>query len=172
MTLFLELRFCSATGYCCSHSPSDRWWNRIGNAASLGRSHNAWRDRHPARFSFLSYPPYEVPLTELAVVLILYAALAAEFLLRFTLDRPMQRIRYNGVILPRGTMERPIRLMLIGLSAMLVLLFTRSIYRLIELSDGWTGKVISTQWLFGLFACPLYSWTEMLITKQTCLMVP
>jgi hypothetical protein len=151
MTLYIELRFCSASGHCCSYSPSDRWWNRIGNAASFGRPHNARRDRHPAPFSFLSCPPYQVSLTELAVVLILYAALAAEFLLRFNLDRPMQRIRDDGVILPRGAMERPIRLMLIGLSAMLVLLLTRSIYRLIELSDGWTGKVISTQWLFGLF---------------------
>jgi len=84
----------------------------------------------------------------------------------------VQRIRDNDVILPRGAMERPITLMLIGLSAMLVLLLTRSIYRMIELSDGWTGNVISTQWLFGLFASPLHSWTEMLITKQACLMVP
>jgi len=106
------------------------------------------------------------------VVLILYTALAVEFLLRFTLDRPTQRIRDNGVVLPRGAMKRPITFMLIGLSVMVVLLLTRSIYRLIELSDGWTGTVISTQWLFGLFACPLHSWTEMLITKQACLTVP
>ena len=85
------------------------------------------------------------------MVLVLYAALSAEFLLRFTLDRPVQRIHDNGAILPRGAMERPITLMLIGLSAMLALLFTRSIYRLVELSDGWTGRVISTQWLFGPF---------------------
>lgn len=29
-----------------------------------------------------------------------------------------------------------------------------AIYRLIELSDGWNGKVISTQWLFSKW--PLY----------------
>ena len=87
----------------------------------------------------------------------LYAALSAEFLFRFTLDRPVQRKHENVAILPRGEMERPIAFMLIGLSAMLVLLFTRSIYRLIELSDGWTGKVISTQWLFGPFPCALHA---------------
>jgi len=85
------------------------------------------------------------------LVLILYATLAAEFLFRFTLDRPVRRIRENNITLPPGTMDRPITLMLIGLSAMLVLLITRSVYRLIELSDGWTGTVISTQWLFGMF---------------------
>jgi hypothetical protein len=77
----------------------------------------------------------------------------------------MRRIRDSGVVLPRGAMERPIALMLICLAAMLVLLLTRSIYRLIELSNGWTGTVISTQWLFGPFACPLHFWTEMLINK-------
>jgi len=82
-------------------------------------------------------------------VLILYSILAAEFLFRFNLDKPFQR--ENGVVLPRGKMDRPITLMLIGLSAMLVLLLTRSVYRLIELSNGWTGTVISTQWLFGMF---------------------
>jgi len=30
-------------------------------------------------------------------------------------------------------------------------LFIRAIYRLIELSDGWNGPVISTQWSFNLF---------------------
>jgi hypothetical protein len=32
---------------------------------------------------------------------------------------------------------------------MVLLLVIRSIYRAIELSDGWRGKVISTQWFFG-----------------------
>jgi hypothetical protein len=98
-------------------------------------------------------------------VLILYTIFAAEFLFRFILDRPMQRIRENGVILPRGTIDRPITLMLISLFAMLVFLLTRSIYRLIELSNGWTGTVISTQWLFGSFQCRLHGWTAILIAK-------
>ena len=82
-------------------------------------------------------------------MLILYSIFAAEFLFRFILHKPFQR--ENGAVLPRGTMDRPITLMLIGLSSMLVLLLARSVYRLIELSNGWTGTVISTQWLFGPF---------------------
>ncbi|KAH9039416.1 RTA1-like protein [Lactarius hengduanensis] len=46
---------------------------------------------------------------------------------------------------------RNIGLMITGLSTMTILLLIRSIYRTIELSDGWTGTIISTQWLFNAF---------------------
>jgi hypothetical protein len=87
-------------------------------------------------------------------VLTLYTALAAEFLLRFTLDWPIRRDSGKGNILPRGTMDWPIVFMIIGLWGMLMLVLLRSMYRMMELSQGWTGPVISTQWLFGLFAFP------------------
>jgi hypothetical protein len=98
----------------------------------------------------------------LSVVLILYTALAAEFLLRFDLDRPMRSIREKGVVLPRGTVDRPMKLMLIGMSVMIVLLLIRSIYRMVELSGGWRGKVIAIQWLFSPSSCrllPVILWT-------------
>ncbi|KAI0255341.1 RTA1 like protein-domain-containing protein [Lactifluus subvellereus] len=89
------------------------------------------------------------------VVLILYSALAAEFLVRFALDRPVRHIRDSeGGITdnPRcGTVNTSTKRMLFGMSVMTVLLLTRSIYRTIELSGGWDGKVISTQWLFNVF---------------------
>ncbi|KAI0255331.1 RTA1 like protein-domain-containing protein [Lactifluus subvellereus] len=88
-------------------------------------------------------------------VLILYSALAAEFLVRFTLDRPVRYIRDSeGSIMDnprRGTVNMSMKRMLFGMSVMTVLLLTRSIYRTIELSGGWDGKVISTQWLFNVF---------------------
>ena len=28
----------------------------------------------------------------------------------------------------------------------------RSVYRLVELSDGWNGRIIETQWLFGMLS--------------------
>jgi hypothetical protein len=93
-------------------------------------------------------------------VLTLYTALAAEFLIRFTFDLPMQRNREKGVNLRRGTIDLPITFMLIGLSSMLVLLLIRSMYRMMELSEGWTGPVISTEWLFGLFAVSLHAWVQ------------
>jgi hypothetical protein len=81
----------------------------------------------------------------LAVVLVLYTALAAEFLIRFNLDRPMRRSRESGVNLPCGVVDKSMKCTLLGLSAMAVLPFIRSIHRIIELSGGWNGKVVSTQ---------------------------
>jgi len=109
------------------------------------------------------------------VVLTLYAALSAEFIIRFTVDKQVRRDRENekGDILLRGTADKPIICMLIGLSTMLILLFIRSIYRMIELSGGWSGTVISTQWLFGSSALPFpFVGKALMIVKQTCLMVP
>jgi hypothetical protein len=96
----------------------------------------------------------------LAVVLILYTALAAEFLIRFTFDRPMRRNHEKGIILPRGMMDWPITFMLIGLSGMLLLILFRSMYRMMELSGGWSGPIIATQWLFGPFAFASYTWVQ------------
>jgi len=84
-------------------------------------------------------------------VLLLYAALAAEFLIRFNLDRPRRHIRESGISHPRGTVNKPMKFMLFALGIMVILLVIRSIYRTVELSNGWTGNVISTQWLFDVF---------------------
>jgi|SRR6267142_5159463 len=113
----------------------------------------------------------------LAVVLILYTALAAEFLIRFNLDRPTRRSRKSGVIFLRGVVDKSMKCMLIGMSAMAILLLIRSIYRAIELSGGWNGKVVSTQWLFSTSFMPrphpFHVWNpEVLMIKQTCLTVP
>jgi len=83
------------------------------------------------------------------VVLALYTALGTEFLIRFNADRPRRYIRESGVSHPRGTVDKPMKYMLFAMAVMVILLVIRSIYRTIELSDGWTGSVISTQWLFG-----------------------
>ena len=80
----------------------------------------------------------------LAVVLILYTALAAEFLIWFTLDRPIRRNHEKDTNLRRGMMDWPIAFMLIGLSSMLMLILFRSMYRMMELSGGWAGSVIAT----------------------------
>jgi RTA1 like protein len=98
-----------------------------------------------------------------AGVLILYTALATEFLVRFTLGRPMRLTCDSegdtAVIPQRGTVGRKMRHMIFGMSVITVLLLIRSVYRTIELSGGWNGKVISTQWLFGQFACGC-TWTQ------------
>jgi len=67
----------------------------------------------------------------------------------------MRSVREKGILPPRGTIDKPLVRMLIGLSIMAALLLIRSIYRMVELSGGWRGKVISIQWLFGSSAYPL-----------------
>jgi len=84
-------------------------------------------------------------------VIVLYTALAAEFLIRYTLDRPMGRYGETGAILSRGALDTRMRYMLMAMSATVLFLLTRSVYRMIELSGGWDGKVFSTQWLFNVF---------------------
>ncbi|KAH9057079.1 RTA1-like protein [Lactarius deliciosus] len=82
------------------------------------------------------------------VALVFFTFIAGEFLLRFAYDRPIRHSHANN---PRGVVDRNIGLTITGLSTMTILLLIRSIYRTIELSDGWTGTIISTQWLFNAF---------------------
>ncbi|KAI0263773.1 RTA1 like protein-domain-containing protein [Gloeopeniophorella convolvens] len=85
------------------------------------------------------------------VAIIVYSALAAEFLTRYIRDRPMRYARVGAA--PRGSTDRLMKRMLYAMSLMTVfiLISRRSVYRTIELSDGWNGKIISTQWLFNVF---------------------
>jgi hypothetical protein len=91
----------------------------------------------------------------LPVVLLSYATLAAEFLLRFNSDRPVRSIREKGGSLPRGTIGSLMKRMLIGMTIMIILLLIRSTYRIVQLSGGFNGKVIKIQWLFGPSPCRL-----------------
>lgn len=81
------------------------------------------------------------------MALLFFSFIAAEFLLRFAYDRPIRHGRC--VTNYRGVVDRNIGLMIFGLSTMTSVLLIRSIYRTAELSDGWSGAIISTQWLFS-----------------------
>ncbi|KAH9171440.1 RTA1-like protein [Lactarius sanguifluus] len=81
------------------------------------------------------------------VALLFFTFIAGEFLPRFASDRPIRNSHANN---PRGVVDRNIGFMIAGLSTMTILLLIRSIYGTIELSDGWTGTIIPTQWLFIL----------------------
>ncbi|KAI0051445.1 RTA1-domain-containing protein [Auriscalpium vulgare] len=83
------------------------------------------------------------------VAIICYAALAAEFLLRYVKDRPFER--HNAPDQPRGRTDKHMKILLGGMSLMTLFILIRSVYRTIELADGWNGKVISTQVLFNVF---------------------
>ncbi|KAI0050303.1 RTA1-domain-containing protein, partial [Auriscalpium vulgare] len=80
--------------------------------------------------------------------IVAYVTLAAEFLLRYIKDRPVHRA---GVVTERrGRTDPRTKILLMGMGFMTICILIRSVYRTIELADGWNGKVISTQVLFNV----------------------
>ncbi|KAL4243408.1 hypothetical protein ABKN59_001269 [Abortiporus biennis] len=78
----------------------------------------------------------------------IYSILATEFLIRFLYDRPVRR---KNVESSKGNqLDRKTELMFTGLAFSSVLLFIRSVYRTIELADGWDGRIITTQVYFNV----------------------
>ncbi|KAG8738022.1 hypothetical protein FRC11_001670 [Ceratobasidium sp. 423] len=87
------------------------------------------------------------------VAVILYTILGLEFVIRFSLDRPArskvmseQRKHAGWINVPNGIVW-----MLVGLAIATVFIIIRSIYRTIELTDGWNGTIISTEKWFNWF---------------------
>ncbi|TFK73781.1 RTA1-domain-containing protein [Pluteus cervinus] len=81
------------------------------------------------------------------VIITLYVALVTEFLIRYTHDNPFTCRTKSS---PRNNMSPRTRIMLGALGFNTLCLFIRAIYRIIELSDGWRGRVIHTQVYFNV----------------------
>ncbi|KAI0710518.1 RTA1-domain-containing protein [Earliella scabrosa] len=81
------------------------------------------------------------------VAVCIYLCLAVEFLLRYHRDRPVRRVSYatKSSVLTRG-----IKLMILALALDGLFILIRSIYRTIELIDGWTGPIISNEVYFNV----------------------
>ncbi|KAB5588394.1 hypothetical protein CTheo_8162 [Ceratobasidium theobromae] len=87
--------------------------------------------------------------------LTLYAALGLEFVIRYGLNRPVgadsgnHERKYAGW----GGAPRKLVLMLIGLAIATVFVLIRSVYRTLELSDGWqvNGTINATEKWFNWF---------------------
>ncbi|CAE6466062.1 unnamed protein product [Rhizoctonia solani] len=87
------------------------------------------------------------------VAVVLYTILALEFILRFSYNRPA---RPNVMSEPRkhagwAGVSRKVVWMLVGLAIATLFIIIRSIYRTIELTDGWNGEIISTEKWFNWF---------------------
>ncbi|KAK9896210.1 RTA1-domain-containing protein [Cystobasidium minutum MCA 4210] len=90
------------------------------------------------------------------VVMVAYCILLAEFVVRFFYDKPVKPFRIwktkPAIAVPKGVVSpADIKRAKILVGAMVfstVLIFIRSIYRIIELVDGWTGPIISNEALF------------------------
>ncbi|KAG2014317.1 hypothetical protein CC2G_011147 [Coprinopsis cinerea AmutBmut pab1-1] len=88
------------------------------------------------------------------VAIVAYSCLCTEYLIRYTKKRPIARINQTHKdYSSRGELTNKLKLMLLGLILNLTFLFIRAIYRVAELSEGWTGRIIKTEvyfnWLDG-----------------------
>ncbi|CAL1716643.1 unnamed protein product [Somion occarium] len=89
------------------------------------------------------------------VSLIIFVTLASEYLLRYIHDRPFLRFAQKNAsdteVYKNGRSEWDTRIKVLvgGLTFICLCIFIRSIYRTIELADGWEGRVISTQIYFN-----------------------
>ncbi|ETW87178.1 lipid-translocating exporter, partial [Heterobasidion irregulare TC 32-1] len=85
------------------------------------------------------------------IAIIVYVILATEFFFRLVKNRPLKK-DYTEVGANRKVeIPMPLKSMIGGLVFMTTCIFIRSIYRTVELIDGFTGKIIETQILFNLF---------------------
>ncbi|TFK96680.1 RTA1 like protein-domain-containing protein [Pterulicium gracile] len=80
------------------------------------------------------------------LAIIVFCFFTGEFLLRYIKDKPV-----SGKTRERGAMYPRLRIFTGAVMLVLLLLFVRAIYRVIELSEGWEGPVITTEWYFNLF---------------------
>ncbi|KAJ7088164.1 RTA1 like protein-domain-containing protein [Mycena epipterygia] len=82
------------------------------------------------------------------VAIIVYTLCALEFLRRYTRDLPVGGQRPLG--LDKVQLTPRVRLMIFALAFSTLVLFIRSVYRIIELSSGWNGRIIETEVYFNV----------------------
>ncbi|KAJ7173182.1 RTA1-domain-containing protein [Mycena filopes] len=81
------------------------------------------------------------------VALCVYTGLGIDFLRHHAASRPVRPLissTERGVLTPR------LKLMIGAIGFSTLVLFIRSIYRIVELADGWTGRVITTEVYFNV----------------------
>ncbi|CAE6451672.1 unnamed protein product [Rhizoctonia solani] len=87
------------------------------------------------------------------VAVVIYTALGLEFIVRYSYDRPARSNLGNGPRKHAGwaDVSRKLVWMLVGLGIATLYIIIRSVYRTIELTDGWNGTIISTEKWFNWF---------------------
>jgi hypothetical protein len=80
------------------------------------------------------------------VTIIVFSICATEFFIRVVRDLPIRRHNLHT----RGYLDGRGKAMVAALAFNTTCLFIRSVYRTIELSDGWSGRIISTQVYFNV----------------------
>jgi len=82
------------------------------------------------------------------IAITIYMGLAIEFVHRFWNNKPFKG---RDDIPPSGryTLDRNMMLMLVGSTLSSLLIYVRSVYRTIELVDGWNGRIIKNELYFN-----------------------
>jgi len=78
-----------------------------------------------------------------------YMFLAIEFIYRYLNDKPFQRPNNDP---PTGNyfLDKRMKTMLFGTTFSSLAIYVRSVYRTIELTDGWDGRIITTEIYFNI----------------------
>ncbi|KAJ7065720.1 RTA1 like protein-domain-containing protein [Mycena amicta] len=92
-------------------------------------------------------------------VIVVFSILVSDFLIRYLRDAPWR----NTSTLTRGTLTTRTKIVLSALCFSNVVLFIRSVYRIIELAGGWNGRIIHTQVYFdvldgGMIVLAIFTW--------------
>lgn len=86
------------------------------------------------------------------VAICAYTACGVDFVRNYTARKSVRPMISSA---ERGLLDTRLKLMLAALAFSTLVLLIRSIYRTVELADGWTGKVITTEVYFStLFVHP------------------
>ncbi|KAH9944344.1 RTA1-domain-containing protein [Epithele typhae] len=90
--------------------------------------------------------------------LTVFCALVIEYVWRYYEGRPLRPslVRMSsgasgGTSSNKPRIIKPLKMLLVGLSAETTFLYIRAVYRTIELADGFTGKIIRTEVWFNVF---------------------
>ncbi|KAJ6528733.1 RTA1 like protein [Mycena vulgaris] len=86
------------------------------------------------------------------VTITVYVLCAGEFLLRYLQNRPIASRAAAATAAPgtTGALTPRMKLLVAALVFNTTCLFIRAVYRVIELSDGWSGRIIHTQVYFNV----------------------
>lgn len=89
------------------------------------------------------------------IALTAYVILGADFIRAYHFNKPVRALPKESVDTlqekeSHSSVNRNTRIMLVGLVINSVFLFIRTIYRTIELNEGWSGAIITNQLLFNV----------------------
>ncbi|OCB89125.1 RTA1-domain-containing protein [Sanghuangporus baumii] len=84
------------------------------------------------------------------VAITFYVLLASEFFVRFVTKRPVRMTSYLAVDPSKKHLHTKMKIMIFGLGFSTVCIFIRTVYRTIELLNGFTGRIIRTQIYFNV----------------------